>query len=176
MEVYEVELKGLRPLLMHAPFGISDRPTRRRGEHPEPKEEAESYLYKNSEGQICIPAANIKACIRAAGRNYRVRGRGSTFGAMVPAALEIIPSMVFLVHNGWEVDIRPVVVQRQRILRARPCFNSWALKFKIRNSDPTIIPADMTKKLIIDAGKYYGLGDFRPEYGLFELAKFEIKS
>jgi hypothetical protein len=66
-ETYTVRIKGVRPLLMHAPTGLGDKPRLRRGEHLDPKVEAESYLYKDTEGRICIPAVNIKAAmIRAA--------------------------------------------------------------------------------------------------------------
>ena len=84
--------------------------------------------------------------------------------------------MVSLVYNNWEPDVRPVVVQRQRILRARPRFDSWELEFKIVNSDPTVIHRDTLQKILIDAGRYYGLGDFRPDFGLFELAEFSVES
>ena len=65
------------------------------------------------------------------------------------------------------------MVQRSRILRARPKFDEWSLEFKIINKDPTVIHADTLKKILIDAGKWYGLGDFRPEFGLFRVEKFE---
>jgi len=175
-EVYEVKIKGTRPLLMHAPVGLGDKPTLRRGEHLDPKVEAERYLYKDPEGNIVIPAINIKACIRDAGANYKVSGRRTTFKAMIKAGLDVLPFPdVPLIHNGWVVDIRPVVVQRSRILRARPRFDEWALEFEIVNKDPTVIHRDTLKRILIDAGKYYGLGDYRPEFGLFDVVKFEVK-
>jgi hypothetical protein len=173
-ETYTVKIKGIKPLLMHAPTGLGDKPKLRRGEHLDPKEEAESYLYKDAEGKICIPAVNVKACIREAGRNYKVSGRRTTFAAMIRAGLDIKPyPMIPLIFDGsWQVDVRPVVVQRNRILRARPRFDKWSLKFEIVNNEPTIIHKDTLKKILIDAGKYYGLGDFRPEFGLFEVVEF----
>jgi len=176
-ESYRVRIVGVRPLLLHNPAGvIGNLPKLRRGEHLPPEEEARRYLYLDEEGRSCIPAANIKACIRDAGRNYRVRGRRTTFAAMIRAALTISPRMVPIISKeGWKVDVRSVVVQRQRILRARPRYDDWELEFTIRNEDPTIIPAEMLKKIIIDAGRWYGLGDFRPEYGLFQLKEFKIE-
>jgi hypothetical protein len=174
MEVYEVEIIGTKPLLMNAPTNLGDKPKLRRGEHLDPKVEAENHLYKDAESKICVPSVNVKACIRDAGRNYRVSGRRATFAAIIRAGLDIKPfPYVPLIHNGWQVDIRPVVVQRNRILRARPRFDEWALEFQIINNDPTIIHKDTLKKILEDAGKYYGLGDFRPEFGLFTLKKFE---
>jgi hypothetical protein len=176
-EVYFVRIVGTRPLLMHAPTGIGDKPRLRRGEHLDPKTEAEMHLYRDPEGRIVIPSVNIKACIREAGRNYRVSGRRTTFAAMIRAGIDIRPyPYVPLIHNGWVVDIRPVVVQRNRILRARPRFDEWALEFEIINNDPTIIHADTLHRILIDAGKYYGLGDFRPEFGTFNVEKFEKKT
>ncbi len=173
-ETYTVKIVGTKPLLMNNPAGmISDKPRLRRGEHLDPKTEAELRLYKNAEGKIIIPASMVKACIRSAGANYKVAGRKSTFGAMIKAGLEVVPEEIPLIHNGWVVDYRPVVVQRQRIMRARPRFNEWALEFKIINHDPTIIHKDMLKRILEDAGKYYGLGDYRPEFGLFKIEKFE---
>jgi hypothetical protein len=173
-ETYTVEIVGVKPLLLHAPSGLGDKPKLRRGEHLDPKTEAESYLYKNEKGEICIPSVNIKACIREAGRNYRISGRKTTFAAMIRAGLDVKPfPYVPLIHNGWTVDIRPVVVQRSRILRARPKFDEWSLKFQIENHDPTVIHMDTLKKILIDAGRYYGLGDFRPEFGLFEVKEFK---
>lgn len=174
MEVYTVKIVGIKPLLIHAPTGLGDKPKLRRGEHLDPKIEAESYLYKDSEGKICIPSVNVKACIRDAGRNYKISGRRTTFASMIRAGLDINPfPHIQLQHNGWAVDVRPVVIQRSRILRARPRFDEWALDFQIINKDPTIIHQDTLKKVIIDAGNYYGLGDFRPEFGLFKVDKFE---
>jgi len=175
-ETYTIKIVGIRPLLMHAPTGLGDKPRRRRGEHLDPKVEAESYLYKDAEGNIVIPAVNIKACIRDAGANYKVSGRRSTFKSMIKAGIDIKPfPYVPLQHNGWEVDIRPVVVQRNRILRARPRFDKWVLEFDIVNKDPTVIHKETLKKILVDAGRYYGLGDFRPEFGLFRVTRFGVK-
>ena len=180
MEVYEVEIKGVRPLLVNAPTDLSDKPKLRRGEHLDPKTEAERKLYRDSEGNIVIPSVNIKAMIRDAGANYKVKGRRTTFKAMIKAAIDIKPYPYVPLLDGdgnpnpkWVVDIRPVVVQRSRILRARPRFDEWRLKFQIINKDPTIIHEETLKKILEDAGKYYGLGDFRPEFGLFQVVTFK---
>jgi len=176
MEIYSVKIVGTKSLLMHAPTGLGDKPKLRRGEHLDPKTEAESYLYKDAQGNIVIPSVNVKACIRDAGRNYRVKGRRSTFASMIKAGIDIrpFPNMP-LIHNGWEIDIRRVRVQRASILRARPRFNEWVLEFTIINYDPTIIHKETLQKILIEAGKYYGLGDFRPEFGLFKVEKFEVE-
>ena len=177
MEVYEVAIRGTKPLLMCKPteFDLSDMPKRRRGEHLDPRTEAEMRLYKDDKGNIVIPAVNVKACIRDAGRNYKVKGRGrTTFAAMIRAAIDVQPPLIPLIHDGWTVDVRPVVIQGSgRILRARPRFDKWELRFKIINRDPTVIHEDMLRRILEDAGRYIGLCDFRPEFGTFEVVEFK---
>ena len=176
VEVYEVEIEGVRPLLVHAPVGLGDVPARRRGEHYDPKVEAEMYLYRDPEGRPCIPAINLKACLR----NYRVKGRKSTFAAMIRAGIDIEPFYIPILDPKtnqvaeWVVDYRPVVIQCQRIMRARPRFDRWMLRFKVINRDPTIILREVFKKILEDAGKWIGLGDYRPEFGLFRVKKFNV--
>lgn len=176
IEKYLVLIKGLKPLLMHAPVDLGNNPKRRRGEHLSPEKEAEMYLYKDEKGNIVIPSLNIKAMLRDAGRNYKISGRKTTYGAMIKAGIDIEPyPYVPLKHNGWKVDIRPVVVQRSRILRARPRFDEWELEFTIINKDPQVLLKDTINRIVKDAGKWIGLGDYRPEFGLFKVEKFEVK-
>jgi hypothetical protein len=174
METYLVRIRGTKPLLCHSPEGmISDRPRLRRGEHLDPKVEAEMGLYRDKGGTAVIPAYMVKACIREAGRNYKVSGRKSTFAAMIRAAIRVEPELIPIVPQKWVVDVRPVVVQRQRIPRARPRFDEWSLEFRITNLDPTVVHADTLKRILVDAGRYCGLGDYRPEFGLFEVEEFK---
>jgi len=174
-EKYYVRIKGTRPLLMHAPNGLGNNPQRRRGEHPTPEEEAEAALYKDPQGNIVIPSVNIKAMLREAGRNYKISGRKLTYGAAIRAGIEIEPFYVPLKHNGWKVDLRPVVVQRSRIMRARPRFDEWGLEFSIINKDPNVLLRDTMQRIVEDAGKWVGLCDYRPEFGLFRVEEFRVE-
>jgi len=183
VEVYGVRVVGVSPLLMHRP-NLSTGASRRRSEIPSPEEEALEALYTSGD-IIVVPSINVKAMIRDAGRNYRIPQRKATYGAYIKAGVDIEPSpYIPLLNPGtnkpyrvsekpWAVDIRPVVVQRNRVLRARPRFDNWALEFKVINLDPGLLKADIIKQILVDAGKYYGLGDFRPEFGRFKVEKFE---
>ena len=74
---------------------------------------------------------------------------------------------------GYEIYKCPVVVQRARIMRVRPLFKDWKLEFDISIIDPQISP-DQLKEFIEAGGKYNGLGDSRPEFGRFEIEKFDV--
>jgi len=175
-ETYSVELTGTRPLLQHSCKNMiedGEKPAGRNKEHI-PLEEAESALYKDSKGNIIVEAKSILACLRTVAVNYKIPGRGKkTFKDFVYAGVQIDPLEIPLISKGgWELDKQVVVVNRSRIVRARPRFDDWKLRFNAELVDPIIRGTDL-KQFFMDAGKYNGLLDFRPLYGLFELTHFE---
>jgi len=109
-----------------------------------------------------------------------VPGKGRTsYSSYIYAGIELEPAFVPLVTNSgkaaaraWEVDVRPVNVQKARILRARPRFDDWAFEFQIKILDPIMRPETL-KNILQDAGKYVGLCDMRPLFGLYSVEKFE---
>jgi hypothetical protein len=184
IEVYKVRIVGVRSLLMHKPR-LSNMQPKRRSEIPTPEQEAREALYTDGD-LIVIPSLNVKAMLRDAGRNYKIPQRKATYGAYIRAGIDIKPSPYIPLLNPktnqpykvserkWKVDVGPVVVQGSRILRARPRFDEWALEFEITNLDLGLLKRDMIHRILVDAGRFYGLGDFRPEFGLFKVEKFEI--
>lgn len=177
MEIVKVRIEGTRPLLMNSPNRLGVK--KGRGEAiPEPEDEAEMALYKDEGGRIVMPALNTLATMKASSKEYKVPGKGrKTFMNYIFAGLQISPVNIPLLGlNGedpkWEIDIRPVVVQRARVMRARPKFNEWALEFEVEILD-AIIRVENIKEFLESAGKYTGIGDFRPLFGLFKLVKYE---
>lgn len=69
-------------------------------------------------------------------------------------------------------DRRGCGVQTARVIRTRPKFREWSVTF-----DVSLIPCELNKgnieQAIVDAGIYYGIGDFRPRFGLFSLKSFK---
>ncbi|MBA7713888.1 hypothetical protein ES703_122898 [subsurface metagenome] len=62
----------------------------------------------------------------------------------------------------------PVVVQRSKIMRMRPIFNSWAAEIEFYY-DETIFNEDEIKAIIEECGISAFLMEWRGEYGGFEL-------
>lgn len=175
-EIYSVELTGVRPMLQHsckAMIDNIDKPAERKKEHI-PMEEAEEALYKDAKGNIIVESEAILACLRKVAVNYKIPGRGKkTFKDFIYAGVRIEPFGIPLISKGgWELDLKIVVVNRSRIVRARPRFDDWKLQFNAELVDP-IIRGDDLKQFFEDGGKYNGLLDFRPLFGLFELTHFE---
>ena len=176
MEIYKVRIEGTRPLLMHSCNAMLEANNGKpaRSKEYDPKTDAETALYKDKEGNIVVPSFCVLSCLRGSAVNYKVPGKGKkTYKGFIFAGLMIEPENIPLIsEDGWEIDLKTVVVGRARIVRARPRFDNWALEFGIEITDKVIIPV-VLKQLIEDAGRYNGLLDFRPLYGLFKLTTFE---
>ena len=70
-----------------------------------------------------------------------------------------------------EIDRRPAVIQRQRIVKSRPRFNSWEIEFTV-NFDESRIKKETLKQILEEAGQSKGIGDYRPKFGRFALVSF----
>lgn len=175
-EIYKVEIRGIRPLLMHSCDSMLDETnkTATRSKKYDLKTEAEKALYRDESGRIIVPSFCILSCLREAAKNYQIPGKGKrTFKNYIFAGIKIEPENIPLISDdGWSVDLKTVVVNRSRVVRARPRFDNWGLEFTVEIVDPIITP-EVLRQIIEDAGKYNGLLDFRPLYGLFEVVKFE---
>lgn len=175
-ETYKVRIEGIRPLLMHSCSSMletdSNKPNRSK-EH-DPAKDAEKALYKDKSGKIVVPAFCLLSCLRESGKDYPVPGKGKkTHKNFIYSGVKIEPENIPLESvNGYEVDLKTVVIQRSRIVRARPRFDTWALEFTMEIVDP-IITSPTLKTMLKDAGKYKGMLDFRPLYGLFKVTTFE---
>jgi len=175
---YKVRIEGVRPLLMHRYVPEGEKP-KRSGEKHDHKEDCLKALYRDKEGKIVVPSRCVKATIVNAAKEFKVPGKGNkTFKDYVKAGIIIEPMDIPLItpngdpEKAWEIDLQPVVVKKARITRARPRFDEWALEFDIIIVDP-IITSENVKVFLENAGKYVGLLDGRPEYGLFKVTKFE---
>ena len=176
-EKYKVEIRGTRPLLMNSCKSMLEERENKlsRGiKEITPKEEAEKLLYLDKEGKFIMPSLTILACLRKSAVNFKVPGRGKkTYKDFIYAGVRIEPENIPLItENGWEADLQAVVIGGGRVIKARPRFNEWKLNFEAEILDVIITPATL-KEILTDAGKFNGLLDFRPLFGLFEVKEFE---
>lgn len=103
--------------------------------------------------------------------DFKFAGK-KTYKEVFKSGIFVDPLLIRHMKTDWHVDKQSVVVQRARILRCRPHFDEWELKFQITLRDDRIQPA-IVREILESAGKYVGIGDYRPRYGLFEIVKFE---
>jgi hypothetical protein len=171
MASLDVEIRGVRGLLMHSTAAMhKPKSSKVKSSEHDPEQEAKDALYLNSEGKICVPSMAVLSAMRKAATNLKKAGAGKkTLKDYVFSGLQIEPDLIPLPNQKYEVDIRPVVVMRARILRARALFKEWGLKFKVNIVDSDTWDPGMVRKVLTEAGQYQGLLDFRPLFGTFEV-------
>jgi hypothetical protein len=119
-----------------------------------------------------VPGPNIFACLINAGKFHKVGKTKVTTqkSSLVPAGISI-NEIVLPVSDGngggaatWEVDSRSVVIPSTggRIMCHRPRVDEWGLSFSL-DVDTELFQPAFVRKLMDDAGKKCGLGDYRPD-------------
>lgn len=96
---------------------------------------------------------------------------------LIAGSIKIEPDEIKLGTDKYEIDIRPVVIQKNRVLQARPKIKNWKATFNII-FHKEYIDSDVLKKILIDAGFRVGLLSYRPSkkgpFGTFKINKFEV--
>lgn len=185
----DVSVKGISPLMQHKfpmpEFSEMGKGSKKQTGAKDYTVEWREYLYTNSEG-VVQPAVHFESAMIAAAVNFKVAGkRGKTFKDLFRAAVFVSPDEI--PHNipvpeeldtdadkPLYLDLRPVVVNRARIVRIRPTFKpGWELDFEIQVMDDSI-HSDLVNDVLALAGKTVGIGDYRPRFGRFMITRFEV--
>jgi len=184
MKEIKVVLKGNgQGLLMNSPHGMMEEPqAKKKKVKYDHKEEAEKVAYRNKKGQLIVPSRCIKACILNASSWYKFGKKSAK--QIIAGNTRIDPVDPVLrdskgkVLKKYEIDLRPVVVNRSRIIRARPLIENWELHFTIIYNDNIIGNTDVIRDILEEAGNRIGLLDNRPqkygENGTFTVKTFEL--
>jgi len=177
MKTIQVEIKGVTPLLMHNAANMDSKSIKKNPTKEYDDEAyAESVTYRDEDGDLCVPARCIKASILNASAWFKAGKR--SMKQIVAGCTRIEPYDIKLGVKEYEIDRRPVVVQRSRIMRARPLIKKWKLKFNIVYNEAMLKgeSIDTLRQIIEEAGQRVGLLDNRPqkygENGCFEVTKF----
>lgn len=184
----DVELTGVTGLLQHrfGPAAITESQAikKQTGER-DYSEEWRDTIFVDDGGNLYEPAYHIEGALFRAASSFKVKGkRGSTFKNLAKAAVYVEPDRIFYgikvpekptsnPEEPFSVDLRPVVVSRARVLRARGMIGKgWKLAFVINVTDDQL-SATALHEILSEAGRAHGLGDYRPRFGRFMVTKFE---
>lgn len=142
------------------------------------EEEAEKYLYRAPDKTIYQPSEHILGALIKAGSSFKY-DKNKSYKDIIKASVLIEPDTIPLLDDKGivktiydEIDNRAVVIQRARIVRSRPKFNSWILRFTITILEDDDLSVNTLKEILDKAGKY-GIGDFRPRFGRFIVTSFK---
>lgn len=192
MEVIKIKLRGNAPMLMHSdrtanpldPFAkqlkaVTSKRKKTDDDHAEISriEFIASLYYDESEGYH-MPAQNLEACLLNSAKQFKL-------GTTIKQALLIHENGTFtfpddskkpekLQKESQYVDMRTVKVQQSKNVRTRPIFHEWEVEFEAF-LDTDKLNTEEFKKIVLNAGDYVGLGDYRPRYGRFEVVAFNAK-
>lgn len=182
MKKINIVIKGNgEGLLMHSCKAMTQETmTKNPAKKYDPAIDAESVTYRTEKGELMVPARCLKASIINASSWYKFGKKSAK--PIVAGCTRLEPSEILVTNESgkqvkdYKIDLRPVVIQRSRIIRARPLIKDWSLKFDLIYDDDIISDTGIIKQIIEEAGKRIGLLDNRPqkfgENGTFDLIKF----
>lgn len=177
-------IRGVATMLMHR-YNAEDVESKKnaaKNSKQKNEDNLEAYVYRDQEGHICIPGTYIYACLQDAGRYMQdPRSPRKSMRDLVKAGIIPVTEMAPITRDGefftdWDyVDQQRVKVTQSAITRSRPAFLSgWEAEWNLMITAPEYIPPEKVLKLATDAGRLCGIADYRPTYGRFAIAKFEV--
>lgn len=173
-----VTIQGVADLLLHRwnVEAVDSKSKAKKGSAEKKSDNIESYVYRDDDGNICLPGEYLRMSIIAAAK-FQQDPRSPRKSAMdlFKAAVVSLTPLASLGAKKWDYeDRRRVVIQRSGITRTRPAFKTnWKATFLMMVNLPEYIPPALLLETINSAGRLVGVGDFRPSYGRFSVTKFE---
>ena len=177
----EIEITGDCPIIFHrfSVEAVEEKAASGKNTKARKTDNVESYVYRDSEGRICVPGEYLKQAIVEAGR-YRQDPRSPRKSARDLFKAIVIPLTELAPINGgsekWDyLDQRRVVVQRSAVVRRRPAFHTgWKATISLQIQAPEYLSEKDLRGALTDAGRLVGLADHRPTYGRFSVTMFKV--
>lgn len=129
-------------------------------------------LYFDEKLKYYIPSENIDATLWNAAKKFKL-GKAYKEACMLTDDSKLIfdhsevpPGDLYRLADY--VDLRSIGQRGNRIMRCRPHFPKWSLKFELWIDD-SVIDDNQIVDIVNAAGSYIGLCDYRPRFGRFEV-------
>jgi len=175
-----VEIEGVCPILFHrwSVESVEAKSKAKKGSAVRKTDDVESYVYRNAEGNICIPGEYLRqSIIHSAKYEQDPRSPRKSMMDLAKAAIVSITELADTNHKDWDyLDQRRVSMNKgSSITRSRPALKmGWKAGFILQVNLPEYIPQEMLNYLIQQAGRIIGLSNFRPSFGRFIVTRFEV--
>ena len=177
-EIIKVTIEGTTPILFNRfrDTAIEGKSKKRTGAMAD--SDIEDKLYKEND-KVLLPSVYLKNCIVEAGKQFKIIGKGkSTYSKIIASTVEIQPFMIEMDNGEMEIfrisAVNPTT--KGRMMIERPKFSKWSATFEIVLNDPAV-PVSVINEILEHAGKYVGVGDWRPEkkgmFGKFMITSFK---
>lgn len=189
VDVYTFEITGKEPGIMFNNPAMMGATTgtvtqTRSNKKYNDKDEAEMRTYRNDKGNLVVPSVQIRASLLEASKAFKL-GRTNLKTVLNSIMIEPVDDLELKSPSNrpiknYTIDKRRVVVSRAGIMRARPVVPQWKLSFKIEvdrelmeNSLQGTSTLELLTRVLSDAGKKQGIGDYRPQKG-GSFGRFEV--
>ncbi len=174
----ECVIRGVAPILFHRwdCAAVDAKAKAKKNSKEKKSDNLESYVYRCDDGTLGLPGINLHmSLVNAAKSKSDPRSPRKSAADLCKAILLVTPTISSFMTDKWDFeDQRRVMVQRNGITRVRPAMREgWRLTFYVTVLDSSYIDKDFLHDLIASAGRYVGLGDFRPQFGRFQIDSFK---
>lgn len=185
MKTVKVKIEGISPLLFNRFKESSEMPpTMRKNtkkDYGTPRVQAEATAYKDDNGKLWMPSSWVKGAMQTIASDYTLpssrKSVKSVLGGCVRPSEEKLYFLEKYTIKNIEVDSRPVVIQRARVMKHRARLETWSIECFLEIEDD-ILPIENVHEILGAAGRRSGFGDFRPQkggqYGRYQIVGWEI--
>ncbi|AEJ44402.1 hypothetical protein [Alicyclobacillus acidocaldarius] len=174
-----VRLKGSTPILFHRwdCEDVEAKAQAAKGSAMKKTDNWEAYLYRNEDGEICIPGVYLhQALVNAAKFKQDPRSPRKSMSDLSKAAFIVTPWLASMGKAQPDfLDRRRVLVQRAGVTRVRPALlPGWEVEFQVECLLPEYISPELLYDLLVQAGRLVGIGDYRPMFGRFQVVEYKV--
>jgi hypothetical protein len=137
--------------------------------------EWEAGLYLDENGVPTLPPLVVEATILAGAKKSRL-GPSFKSGFFVQSVKFTSPGIhQKTLDELYESNRHHSVVRvnTSRVVRVRPIFHTWELLGTAQFDDEQLDEAQVLRAMA-DAGRVCGIGDYRPQYGRFDVVEVEL--
>lgn len=171
-------IRGNADLLFHrwSNEDVAAKATAKRGSAVKKTDNLEAYVWRDDDGQVCLPGTYVHKAIIEAGRFQQDPRSSRPKQACDLYRAAFLPlTLLYPLGPSWEFeDKRRMVVNRSGITRTSPGFKAgWEATFDFDMILPEYVSDEMFLEALTLAGRVIGLAQYRPTYGRFQVVKFD---
>lgn len=172
MKTITITIEGTSPILINRFKEQDEVPVKMKKagkkDYGTSREQAEQTAYADPDGKIWIPSSWVKGALTTVSSDYKLPASRKSVksiigGAVIPVDEKIYFNEKYKIKD-IEVDSRPCVIQRARIMRHRAKLEKWSMTFNLELEED-LIDTENLHEMITAAGRRAGMGDFRPQRG-----------
>lgn len=178
--IVQVRLVGSAAFLFHrwSCDAVASKAKAKKGSAEKKSDNIESYVYRDDEGNLCIPGEYVRQSLVYAAK-FRQDPRSPRKSAfdLFKAGVVPVTELCSLGTKDWDtIDRRRVVIQRNAVTRERPSMRAgWAIECELQVLTPEYIDTDVLHETLTNAGRLIGIGDFRPTFGRYRIDAFDVQ-